>query len=98
MDRFRDVLVDDNVDDNYVVFEAKSFTFPKSVDEGSAWGLIIPVESSDVGAYFFDVVYLREGSAVSALFTQAEVIPFDPDLLKKLVGVVAERMSDEEAL
>jgi hypothetical protein len=43
-------------------------------------------QSSDVGAYFFDVVYLREGSAVSALFTQAELIPFDPDLLKSSLG------------
>ncbi len=73
-----------------------SFSAPEGVDEARAWQLVIPLEpTSDQGinvTVYIDVLHVREGDVLASVTTQDVLSPFDADLRRKLVEVVAGRM------
>jgi hypothetical protein len=68
-------------------------SFPTLGDRSSAWEVVVPVEVEGAsGTVYADAVYIRTGSALSAVLFSDVFTPFDETERERLARVVAERM------
>jgi hypothetical protein len=73
-------------------------SFPRLGDRSSAWEVVIPFESQGISeTAYVDAVYIRTGSALSAVLFSDVFSPFDEVERERLARLVAERMDSAVA-
>jgi hypothetical protein len=94
-ERYRDCLVDFFRGEDLTVGDLTvgQVSFPKLGDRSSAWEIVAPLESEGVSVTaFYDIVFIRTGTALSVIFFGDTFTPFDEAMREQLGRRVAERM------